>query len=262
MYTYDNLEDFISRLNSRGIETGSIGRSVLNNELFFVHLGSIISPQVIITGGIHARENGTCALVARQVERMIGKNPRLGFYFLPMLNPDGALLLEKGAMGNKMLLKINGSDDFGLWKANAAAVDLNVNFPALWGSGKGNRSSPASHGYIGEYPLSEPETRALCEFTMAVKPVFTVSYHELGREVYWYFHQPDNRDRPVAKKIADFLGYKLVDGDLNSAGGYKDWCILNGFSAVTIEVGSDELSHPAFEEDIEEDILLLSLIHI
>lgn len=258
MYTYSELCADISALKRDGADTGSIGSSLLSRDLFFVHLGPLSGDQMIVTGGIHARENGTCALVMRQAERLIGKELPCGIYFLPMLNPDGAVLLERGAEGfpnSEWLRKINGGDDFSLWKANARAVDLNVNFPARWGSGKG-RLSPAPHGYIGAFPFSEPETRALGNFTRRIAPFFTVSYHELGREVYWQFGQPDRRDRIAAAFVAEYLGYKLVDGDLGSAGGYKDWCITREIPSITIEVGDDSLAHPAFEEDIEEDISL------
>lgn len=255
MYTYSDLTAEVAALNGFA-ETGSIGTSLLGRELFYIRFGPHTDGQMIITGGIHARENGTCALVMRQAKRLVGKELPCGIWLIPMLNPDGAVLVEKGASGfpnAEWLRQVNGGDDFSLWKANARAVDLNVNFPARWGSGKG-RLTPAPHGYIGAFPLSEPETRALCDFTLEIRPMFTVSYHELGREVYWQFGQPDLRDRPKAKFVADYLGYKLVDGDLGSAGGYKDWCTTEGISAVTIEVGDDDLAHPAFAEDISGDI--------
>ncbi len=259
MYTYSRLEKDISSLRGAGVSTGSIGKSLCGSDLFFVHDGPCEGKQVIVTGGLHARENGSCALVMRQAFRFAEAELPVGFYFLPMLNPDGAILLEKGAEGlpnAEWLKKVNGGDDFSLWKANARAVDLNVNFPARWGMGKGNKFKPAPHGYIGAFPLSEPETRSLCAFTQKVEPAFTVSYHELGREVYWEFDGSDRRDRSIAAFIASYLSYTLVDGDLGSAGGYKDWCVTRGIPAVTIELGSDALTHPAFEEDIEEDIRL------
>lgn len=258
MYTYDDLVSDIGYLAYNGVWTGSIGKSVLGKEIFFVHLGAKEGKQIIITGGIHARENVTSALVMRQIFALCGKNIGCGFYFLPMLNPDGAMLVCKGgsAAGEYIsrLVELNGGDDFSQWKANIAGVDLNNNFPAKWGEGKGNVRHPAPHGYIGKAPLSEPETRALCDFTLEVRPVFTVSYHALGREVYWYFGQKDHRDRIMASYIADYLGYKLIDGDLSSAGGYKDWCVTVGIPAVTIEIGSDTLAHPVTEEEVKSDI--------
>lgn len=258
MYTYSNLTDDISYLSYNGIETGSIGTSLIGNKIYYIHIGNKSGSQIVITGGIHARENVTSALVSYQAFGMLKSTPDFGIYFLPMLNPDGALLIENGATSvgeyASFVRKVNGSDDFSLWKANARAVDLNINFDAKYGMGKNNIRYPAPHGYIGTGPFSEPETTALRDFTLSIKPVFTVSYHSLGREVYWYFGQNDNRDRRMAWRIADYLGYRAVDGDLSSAGGYKDWCVLQGIPAVTIEIGSDKLSHPATEDDVAEDI--------
>lgn len=257
MYTYADLTDDINKLALLGAKVGSIGKSLMGNELYFVHMGSENGKQIIVTGGIHARENVTARLVIRQAYEFVGQNMQYGVWFLPMINPDGALLIEKGASALKeyaeLVKSVNGSDDFSLWKANGRAVDLNLNFDAKFGCGKGNITYPAPHGYVGTGPFSEPETAALRDFTLKVKPAYTISYHALGREVYWYFGQKDNRDRALAKEIADYLNYKLVDGDLSSAGGYKDWCVMQGISAVTIEIGRDGLTHPVTEAEVLED---------
>lgn len=258
MYTYDDLVSDIDILETDKVEVGSIGDSLYGNKIFYIRLGAKDAKQIIITGGIHARENVTCLLVMKQVFSLVKKKIPIGVYFVPMVNPDGAQLIEKqGKIKNgygNFVTAINGGSDFSLWKANGRAVDLNLNFDAKFGKGKGNVFAPAPHGYVGDAPFSEPETKALRDFTLKVKPVFTVSYHALGREVYWYFGQSDYRDRIKAKKIADFLGYKLVDGDLSSAGGYKDWCVLQGISAVTVEIGKDGLTHPLSAEDVSDDI--------
>ena len=81
----------------------------------------------------------------------------------------------------------NKGKDFSLWKANARGVDLKVNFDAKWGPGKQNVRYPASANYIGSMPFSEPETRALAEFTKEVKPDATISYHTKGGEIYYGF---------------------------------------------------------------------------
>lgn len=256
MYTYQNLIDDVNYLSFCGEKTGSIGKSLLGNEIYYIHVGSDYGKQFIITGAIHARENVTASLVIRQAYRNL--DSFAGVYFLPMLNPDGALLVECGASiagkYEELLLSVNPSDDFSLWKANARGVDLNNNFDAKFGLGKGNSFGPAPHGYVGACPFSEPETVALRDFTLKVKPVYTVSYHALGQEVYWDFGQTSVCDQRIAKQIADILGYKLVDGDGGSSGGYKDWCVSTGIPAVTIEIGPDSLTHPVSEAQIASDV--------
>lgn len=180
---------------------------------------------------------------------------------MPMVNPDGAILREKGATFAKgraeFLQKINGGDDFSLWKANAAGVDLNNNFDAFFGRGEGQKDSPSTHGYPGPYPFSEPETMALRNFTLSVAPKITVSYHALGRELYWYFFQSGadkERDFKIAQKIEAATGYKRIDSDCGSTGGYKDWCIQSlKIPSFTIEIIGSDKSHPLDACDLDGD---------
>jgi len=146
------------------------------------------------------------------------------------------------------------SADFSIYKANANGVDLNTNFDAKWGTGKANVFFPSSHGFVGECSESEPCTKALVSLCKSVKPFFTISYHCKGEEVYYdFFNKKENlkRDKTIAKMVAKSLKYKLVKSESVSSGGFKDWCVcaLN-IPSVTIEVGSDKLSHPIMEDKI------------
>ena len=145
------------------------------------------------------------------------------------------------------LLYLNCGADFSLWKANARAVDLNVNFDARWGTGASNVRMPSAANYVGIAPFSEPETRALRDFTCAVQPQFTISYHTKGEEIYWRFHQPFwrlRRDKRLAKILSAATGYPLREAPL-SAGGYKDWCVEKlRIPAFTVEAGREDFTHP------------------
>ena len=240
-----------------GAECGSIGRSRLGRHLICFHVGPRSGAQLIVHGGIHAREWVTSLLVTRQAQAMLRERLALGIYFLPMMNPDGAALAQKGAgafPGAAELIRINGGRDFSMWKANAAGVDLNCNFAARWGEGRGNVRLPAPESYIGPFPESEPETAALARMTRKVRPVLTVSYHALGREIYYEFGQKGEalaRDRAYAEAAGEFLGYRVVGGDLGSAGGYKDWCVSElGTAALTVEIISGAHKHPLSERDL------------
>lgn len=265
MYTYGELNDDINYL-SRYTDSGCIGRSVLGNPIPFVHFGGYTGKQAVITGAIHARENVTARLVIRQAFSLLEERDRVcfdggGIYFVPMVNPDGALLIERGADAfperREFLIRANGgSEDFSLWKANINAVDLNTNFNAEWGTGKYNVRAPASENFIGEAPDSEPETACLERFTASVRPRLTLSYHALGREIYWFFHQKAGyeRDKALAEFIEAQLGYKRVDGDCRSAGGYKDWCIKRlAIPAFTVEIVPDTYSHPLPDSALDGD---------
>ena len=156
------------------------------------------------------------------------------------------------------LVRQNGGGDFSLWKANGRGVDLNVNFPARYGTGAKNKSEAGAENCIGEFPCSEPESLALKNFTMEIRPDYTVSYHTKGEEIYWYFYQSTHtchRDRRLAEALARSTGYPLAMS-FNSAGGYKDWCIAClGIPAFTIEAGKEECLHPLKGEEVLADII-------
>jgi len=280
MYTYGNLIDDIKHLKSSGIETGIIGKSELGLDIPYIHVGDYFGDQIIITGAIHARENITALLVMKQAfyYAFSANNFDGGVYFIPMLNPDGAVLIEGesrwkcfGESEQRRIaraVEINGgSRDFSLWKANINGVDLNNNFDARFGKGAGQVDYPASQGYMGEQAFSEKESAALGNFTLRIRPSMTISYHAKGREVYWEFFQKGEamrRDFDIARRVARHLGYLRVDGDLASSGGYKDWCIDRlGLTALTIEIIDDRHEHPLDSELLDEDLdVNLSLLQL
>ena len=242
MNVYQEIVDFYK--NYAG-EKRVIGTSCEGRQLFAFFVGKHEGPIGISQYAIHAREWVTAYLALEHIGRGV---PRGGVWFVPLVNPDGALLSEIGAetasFERREFLNRFGSD-FSLWKANAEGVDLNVNFPARWGTGRGNVRFPAPQGYIGQIPLCAPESRALAEFTLEIKPQFTLSWHTKGEEIYWRFHQKRLlRDKRLANILRKSTGYPLKNAP-HSAGGYKDWCIEKlSVPAFTIEVGSDKFTHP------------------
>ena len=237
-----------------------IGRSLFGRDIFAVKVGEG-NPVGIAQYAIHGREYITTELAFAHYEVGVSKG---SLWILPLVNPDGALLSQKGLQSvekeedKARLVKWNKGDDFSLWKANGRGVDLNVNFPACWGEGTKNSKRVGGENYIGAYPFSETETIALKNFTEEIAPDYTVSYHTKGEEIYWYFYQPRKaciRDFSLAKTLSKATGYPLVFAG-SSVGGYKDWCIQSlGVPSFTIEVGKDSFPHPLGEEALE-DILI------
>lgn len=260
MDVYEAVTHYFERY--RG-EKQIIGKSAEGRNLYAMFTGSRGSVVGISQYAIHAREWITALLGIEHLRRSVIKG---GVWILPLMNPDGALLCDKGletvSFERKgFLLQLNRKEDFSLWKANAEGVDLNLNFPARWGKGRGNIFTPAPHGYVGSEPLSAPESCALALFTGEVAPDYTVSWHTKGEEIYWKFHQPlarAMRDKRLAKALSRETGYPLKSTPC-SAGGYKDWCVESlKIPAFTVEVGSDEKNHPLGFEDLP-DILNKSL---
>ncbi len=241
MNVYEQISAFYG--NYRGEKT-VFGKSVEGRDLYAFHIGSSSGAQILSQYAIHAREWVTALLSLYHIRRGL---PKGGAWVIPLMNPDGAVLCQAGEKPQERLVSLNGGEDFSLWKANARAVDLNVNFDARWGTGASNLKRPAPANYIGVCPHSEPEVRALVSFTLQIRPAATVSWHTKGEEIYWEFHQSRKqrrRDRALAAVLAESTGYPLVTVK-NSAGGYKDWCIEKlKIPAFTVEVGSDALSHP------------------
>lgn len=226
----DVLEEVYNFYDGFGGEKGIIGYSERGKGIpYFCVGGGDVT--LLIQYCIHAREYITAYLGLEHIKFYENRQIGAKIYFLPIVNPDG------------VFIALNRNP---LYKANANGVDLNVNFDALWGSGVSNKKVKGDSDYIGEYPFSAAESRALRDFTYKTKPDITVSYHSKGEEIYYYFYQKQNlsRDRFIAQAVAKETGYKIVN-PIGSAGGYKDWCVQKlGIPSLTIEVGDNRLSHP------------------
>jgi len=243
-----------------GVKTEKVilGKTAFGHTMYAMKVGNG-APVGLVQCAIHGREFITARLAVEQYKTGVKKG---SCWFVPLANPDGALLSECGINAapqemRDVLKRWNRGEDFSLWKANGRGVDLNVNFPARWGKGVKNVRHPGAENYIGERPFSELETIALKCFTEKVSPDYTVSYHTKGEEIYWYFHQPMRicaRDKRLALRVSEITGYPLAYAK-GSVGGYKDWCIQRfGIPSFTVEVGKDVLTHP-LREDALADIL-------
>lgn len=204
-----------------------IGYSCHNREIFAFHLGAETGRQFIAVYAVHAREWITAELAVKHLKTGLKRG---GGWVIPLLNPDGAEISQT---------------QFPLWKANARGVDLNCNFDADWGSGRLNTTRRGSENCIGDSPFSEPETIALRDFTLKIRPFVTLSFHTKGEEIYWeYGGRGDIRGAEIIKNVTGYEVKKIY----GSAGGYKDWCIKKlRIPAYTIECGSDSLVHPITE---------------
>ncbi len=259
------ITDTVERgLVRSGLDVFSIGESECGLPILCAHGGDRDGGQLIVTAAIHARECYTALVVLRQALSYSGAG---GVYFIPLVNPDGALFFENGETFGRGFLK-RFLPRRREWKANACGVDLNCNFDANYGTGKYNVHQPCDSGYIGTSPLCAAESSALARFTESVLPISTVSYHCMGGELYWEFFQTGEarrRDKALASALAKRIGVKRVDGDLESAGGYKDYCVMRlGIPAFTVELiksGSHPFAPSDFEADAERNERLPEYLH-
>jgi g-D-glutamyl-meso-diaminopimelate peptidase len=258
-YTYDQMlmdidELLVAYPNKLTVE--SAGQSVGGRELKVLVLGDMNAKHhVFVQGAIHAREHMTALLCMALAEHWLADgtpNPSVCFHILPMANPDGVTLnqtlqfnkaiqeiyLNDGSTGRSVL---TGAEYLSEWKANIRGVDLNRNFDAMWDRVK-TCPAPSFSDYRGESIESEPETKALVEYTKKYDFDATVSYHATGSMIYWEFgpNSPVNEaSYSLAEAVAAISAYKLEDDDGSSFGGYKDWASYKmNIPSITIEIGT------------------------
>ncbi len=252
------MKDYYRFLTENCVNAGAtetIGKTVSGLDIPLVHTGRERADTLIV-GSVHAREHITTDLIEK-----VFFGTEYCFDIIPCLNIDGVILAKYGLDGlniseerKKFLLSVNGGNDFSLWKANISAVDINVNFDAKWGTGAKNIRYPSSENYIGRYPESEPETRAVTNLIKRNRYAQVICFHSKGEVIYHGFGGI-RRYIKEAEEYAESLGYELTKATL-SAGGLKDWYDLNFDGlGLTVEVGEDKYSHPYPTEKLPELIL-------
>ena len=168
-----------------------------------------------------------------------------------MVDPDGVnLVTGQIPAGSTLYENAEKLNTFGLpfpegWKANIAGTDLNLNYPAGWEEARRIKyaqgfTSPAPRDFVGDYPLSAPESRAMAQFTKNLSPRLILAYHSQGEIIYWKFADYDPpRSFEIAQRFSAVSGYSVETTPENSGyAGYKDWFIQeNNLPGYTIEVG-------------------------
>lgn len=231
------------------------GKSELGSDLLSFSLGDGDDNVVLVQGGIHAREYITSFLCVELVKYLSNFSFDGKVVFVPLMNPDGVRIclcggnFIKDKKRRKLIKNILKKSDKNLFKANANGVDLNVNFDCFWGEGKrNNKIMPSAENYIGKRPNSESEVRSLISLTKKVRPKVTLSFHSKGKIFFYGFL---GQSKETLKKQDEYI--KIIEEEnkykpiftRNSAGGYKDYCLMKlNIVGFTIEVGDDALSHP------------------
>ncbi|MDL2218223.1 hypothetical protein LJC27_06140 [Christensenellaceae bacterium OttesenSCG-928-M15] len=258
-YAFSKMEEDLFALKERFPRSMSLevyGYSRQGRPLYAAIVGTQNCKRaVLIQAGIHGREHMTTTLVMMQVERLLRAGiPRdICFYMLPMTNPDGAAIsqTQSGTPALDAMYKsdvlggyttLTKAEYFRSWKANAAGVDLNRNFDALF-ERIDTHPMPAAANYRGPYPFSEPESLALKKYTQGRHFDATISYHATGGEIYYEFdHNPavNAAGLSLAKSVNKQLHYKIIPYGGKSFGGYKDWAIMKqNIPSLTIEIGKN-----------------------
>ena len=160
--------------------------------------------------------------------------------------------------------------NFHIWKLiNITGIDLNLQFPALWNEAKEIKYSqgytkPGPRDFVGNFPLSTPESIAMYNFTISKNFSLILAYHTQGKVIYWKFSDflPTN-SYYIGMQFQNVSGYTLEDTPKNSANaGYKDWFIKSfNRPGYTIEAGSGTNPLPVsqFDEIYSTNVGILTL---
>ena len=245
---------------------GTVGTSVMGKSLYSLVLGRGENP-VFYNASHHANEWITSTLLMKFIENycaayafgteIFGTDARMLFdtatlYSIPLVNPDGVDLVAGELMSGPYYENaLSISADYPEvpfpegWKANIIGTDLNLQYPAGWEDAREIKyaqgwRSPAPRDFVGEYPLSAPESRAVYDFTRAHDFSLTLSYHTQGGVIFWkYLDIEPEGSREIAEKFSQVSGYEVSDVPYASGfAGYKDWFIYEyNRPGFTIEAG-------------------------
>jgi len=232
------------------------GASVQGRSLPRYDFGREDGPTVLLTGLIHAVEViGSMALLDFMRDLASSRSDLLRqarFVVLPIVNPDSLHAMSARLAGGRRAFR----------RCNARGVDLNRNFPHVGGSAGARRpwqlfsgsTSRLSIYYGGPAPFSEPESQAVRDVAMAVRPHVSIGFHSFGNMLLypWSFtSKPNPRARSYERIGRDFRRAQprkpysvmqarelyAVTGDLD------DWLDAElGTYAFTVEVSRPSLS--------------------
>ncbi|MEN9824289.1 MAG: Carboxypeptidase precursor [Pseudomonadota bacterium] len=144
-------------------------------------------PTVLFNAMHHAREVMTTEVVmhiAQELLQNYGRDTEITHWLdsariilVPQVNPDGNQFVHDGqSMWRKNAWESDGRT-FG--------VDINRNYPTLWGACNGSSTSKSSDSFRGPSSASEPETAAMMNLVLTERPVSNISYHSFSEMILY-----------------------------------------------------------------------------
>ena len=107
----------------------------------------------------------------------------------------------------------------------------------------GDSVIPAPRDFVGEAPLTAPESVAVYELTKENDFLLILAYHTQGEVIYWkYLDYEPARSKEIADYFASVSGYAVEETPSASGyAGYKDWFIEEyDRPGYTVEAGMGE----------------------
>lgn len=150
--------------------------------------------------------------------------------------------------------------------------DLNHNYDASWDLSKQAEAiygitGPGPTRYSGTAPESEPESKAVANFTRSHNFRLVIAYHSQGEVIYWtYLNIVPPDSKTIAELFSKVSGYTLAQATgIVSYAGYKDWFIDKFYRpGFTIEVGlgKNPIELSQFDKIYSDNIEILLLAPI
>lgn len=224
------------------ISTEVIGQSVNGRDITLVKLGKG-ERKAVIVAGIHSRENITVTFTMRCLEEYAeAYSSRRGYYgnynirnmlddytlyIVPLMNPDGLDISTNGDMP----LYTTEAIDAAKYKNNANGVNLNRNFPFMWGysdeKSAVNTTTPDTDSYAGTAEASEPETQAIVELCRSNEFEWLLDMHCRGHMIFYQdkFNEVTEADNRLAARLAKHCEFSLNDRSTayEVSGGMENW---------------------------------------
>ena len=249
-----------------------IGYSVEGRAIHAIRLGNG-KKEILMDGSFHAREHMTTNVLLEMIDsysaayrtnskfngwNVKGTLDKTSIWFIPMMNPDGVMLVQQGisalkkSTNIKNAKKYSNNGSYKHWKANGRGVDLNRNFDGVnWYK---LSKVKGSQNYVGPSAFSEPETQAFVNFVNKHKFKTNVSYHSSGSIIYWGGVQTKKelaRDRKLVNQFAKVTGYNPIEPwglEANykyGSGNSTAWLIrVKRIPAITMEIGTYQGQKP------------------
>ena len=240
-----------------------LGSTLLGKGIPLLSLGDADAKEAYLyVGAHHGMEHITSSVLLTFAKDFLEETkadgaPSYLIYVVPMLNCDGVDIEINGAPEGcplrERLLRMNGSEGFSKWQANARGVDLNHNYDAGFRRYKEIEGGLGITGgaptkYSGEYPESEPEVGALCNFirfNANIKGCLTL--HTQGEEIYFGDSSRVPGAEEIAARLGELTGYKVCRPEGTALyGGMTDWVTSSlGLPCFTVECGRGENPLPS-----------------
>ena len=277
-YTYKELEEDLENLN---IDFYSIGKSLEGRNLYAFELGKG-KKHVFYNGAHHGLEWLTPPLLikfaydycnALKIKKRLETfnicelYEKATIHIVPMVNPDGIEIAAKGSQQKNLILMNRGTNFHQTWQSNARGVDLNHNYNAGFDLCKSSEyalgiTGPCATRYAGEFPESEPEVQAVCNYVRQNDFKLCIAYHSQGEVIYYDYNGFIPRNGwEICRELCHLSGYMpdKTEG-IASYGGFKDWFIETyRRPAYTIEIGKGKnpLNAYQFDEIYKKNIKML-----